>query len=349
MKEKIERFLRKAIEEKIFPGCAFGVVVENQKIFGALGKLTYDSSSSSVFEDTIYDVASITKTIPTSSLALKLIEEKMLSFDTLLIDIIPEYKGNYRNKLNIYHLLTHSLDFGFALSSLKNRNSEDIIKFILNANLCSPPGTFFSYSNTASILLGMVIEKIGEQSLDKMAERFFFSPLNMKKTTFHPEKLDVNQIAPTEEDYFRGGAVRGVVHDESAYALRPKVVGSAGLFSNVMDLMKFVEMLLNNGEYDGKVFFTESSITFIHSNHLKKEFPISSGGWELRNPFFMGENSSSLCFGKTGFTGCSVVIDPLRKIGIILLSNHTFPVRRKDRAIINRIRKGLADLVYLNC
>ncbi|MCX7726138.1 MAG: beta-lactamase family protein [Chitinispirillaceae bacterium] len=347
MKEKIEEFLKASIEKGIFPGCAFGVIAGHQKITGAVGKLTYDTESPYVNEESIYDVASVTKTIPTSSLALKLIEEKLISFDNLLIDIIPEYKGNYREEINIYHLLSHSLDFGFALSSLKNKSPNEIIDFILNANLCSPPGSNFSYSNTTSILLGMVLERVTGLPLDRLSEKIFFSPLNMKKTSFHPEELEKSQIAPSEIDPWRGGIVQGVVHDESAYAMRPRVVGSAGLFSTVMDLMNFVEMLLNNGEYNGKIFFSEISLRLIYSNHIKKNFPISSGGWELKNPSFMGERCSHLCFGKTGFTGCSVVIDPLKKIGIILLSNHTFPKRRKDRSVINEIRREMADLVYL--
>ena len=339
--------LEQAVGERVFPGCVLGVVGRGENIVIPAGKLTYDSDAPAVSENTIYDVASVTKAIPVSCGALKLMEKKALSAGDLMIRYLPEYNGSYREKIRISHLLTHTLDFDFRLSSCKDLSPKEMLSAIFNAGLRSEPGKRFFYANATSILLGLVVEKVSGLPLDRTADEFFFKPLCMDRTTFFPEKLDREWIAPTEFDPWRNRIIRGEVHDESAWALRPHVIaGSAGVFSTVPDLMKFAGMLIAGGKYAGREYFTNETIPLMHANQR----PPGSGewtglGWEL-NQEYMGSVRNGHRFGKTGFTGCVVVIDPLESRGFILLSNHTYPKRRDSRDLINKVRRDIADLVF---
>ena len=347
MIDRVSAFLEEAIDRQVFPGCTVGIIAGDRQWYGAFGRCTYETDSMPVSEQTVYDVASITKSIPVASLALRLIEDGRLKLDGRLIDTLPEFVGGYRESIAIRHLLTHTLDFGFQLSSLKDLRGDAILEKILSAPLRGEPGAVFSYANASSILLGLVVERITGLSLDEAADLYFFKPLGMQYTTFHPERLSGTQVAPTEDDPWRGRIIRAEVHDESAWALRPRIVGSAGLFSTAPDLIKFAAMLLNGGMVEGMRFFLPETVAAMHADALAEQGIGRAGlGWELSQPSFMGKQCGNVTFGKTGFTGCSVVIDPPRDAAMVLLSNHTYPQRWKDRLLINEVRGGLADIIF---
>ncbi|NLE02801.1 MAG: beta-lactamase family protein [Fibrobacter sp.] len=297
--------------------------------------------------ESIFDVASITKAVPVSSLALKLINDGVISEDELLIKYVPEYRGNFRDKIRIFHLLTQTLSFDFRLSDCKDLPGPQIMEAVLRAKLGVAPGERFFYANATSILLGLVIERCMNITIENAASEVFFKPLGMNRSFFNPSVEYLECIVPTEIDPWRGKLIKGEVHDESAWAMRPKTVGSAGLFSTAPDLLKFVAMLLNGGIHAGNQIFSTQIIQRMCTNQLPAEMMVQTGlGWELNQVTFMGERCSNSCFGKTGFTGCSITIDFEKKIAVVLLSNHVFPNRRKDRNEINRIRALLADAVF---
>ncbi|MBN1306856.1 MAG: beta-lactamase family protein [Chitinispirillaceae bacterium] len=344
---KVSAYLEDAVNRRVFPGCSAGVIAGDCRWCGSFGKLTYEPASDSVSEETVYDVASITKSLPVSSLALTLIEKGVLNCDDRLIDTVPEFNGGYRQEITIRHLLTHTLDFGFRLSAFKHLSGSELLAKILSAPLRRAPGSTFSYANATSILLGLSVERLSGRPLDEAADGCFFKPLGMRRTTFHPERLAAGAVAPAEDDPWRGRVVCAEVHDESAFALRPRIVGSAGLFSTAPDLLKFAAMLIDKGTAGGKRFFLPETIGMMHSNALAAGGNGCTGyGWELAKRSFMGKRCGAATFGKTGFTGCSIVVDPGRKTAIVLLSNHTFPRRRRDRSLINEVRAGLADIVF---
>lgn len=345
MKDKMrpmKDFVEKAIGESVFPGCVIGIVQDDTTHIFSFGRFTYELASSPVTENTIFDVASITKVIPTSLLAIKLIEQKKMALTDLLIYYIPEYEGPYQKDVTIFHLLTQTLSFPFALSSFSNSYPEEILHQILYAKLTAPPGTVYGYSNSTSILLGMVIERAGGKSLDQLASEYFFEPLGMTETTFHPDTFSVKQIAPTE--IINGIKLRGVVHDESARALAT-TVGSAGLFSTAGDLLTFLHMLLSGGSVNKKHFFLPATVDSFSENQSNIPQTSLGLGWELNQPW-MGKNHSEKTIGKTGYTGCFVLCDMEKKVGIVMLSNHTYPLRRSDRSLINRVRSRLADMIF---
>ena len=348
IKDAVSAYVRRCIAEKLFPGCAAGILINGRSAIITEGSLTYDGGSRKVTENTVYDAASITKSIPTACLALKLIEEGSMSLGSRLIDFVPEFEGPCRDEITIKHLLSHTLDFDFRLSEKKDLPPGEILSSILKARLRTAPGTAFCYANATSILLGLLVERVAGESLDKAANVRFFGPLGMRSTTFFPETLCRADIAPSEEDPWRGRIICGEVHDESAWALRPLMVaGSAGLFSTAPDLLRFLEMLLNEGAFRGRRFFKPDTVRLMHTNVLPEGLGASAAlGWELDRPDFMGAHRSAVFFGKTGFTGSAIVADPLRKAGFAVMTNHTFPQRRKDRTAINTFRNRLSDLVF---
>ena len=348
MKGPLSAYLQQCIGEGIFPGCVVGAIVKGKQEIIIAGNCTYDSSSPEVTEDTVYDVASLTKAVPTSCLALKLIEEDVMSLSSRLINYVPEFSGPFRDQIFIRHLLTHTLDFDFRLSDKKTLPPREILASIFNARLRTPPGRIYGYANATSILLGLAVERACGMNLDKAAQTHLFGPLGMGRTTFFPETLDREAIAPTEDDLWRGRIIRGEVHDESAWALRPVMVaGSAGLFSTASDLLRFLAVMLNGGESGGSRIFRPQTVRLMHTNALGSEHGAAAAlGWELDRSEFMGTHRTASTFGKTGFTGCAVVGDPSRTTGFVFMSNHTFPHRREDRFAINRVRSAVADIVF---
>jgi len=351
MKEKIRDKIDQTIGEKTFSACAVGIVQTNGDRFVVPGgKFTFDASARAVQENTIFDVASITKSIPTSSLALKLIDEGRLRVEDKLINFVPEFRNSDRASILIKHLLTQTLDFDFRLSAHKDKTPEEILDVIFTADFKSRPGTKFFYTNATSILLGLVVERIFNEPLDKLSEKYFFQPLKMTDTTFEPlRKSKKEEIVPTEIQEWRGGLIQGEVHDESAYVLKKKmVVGSAGVFSTAPDMLNFLEMLLNNGSLGGKKYFSLEIIKQIQTNQLADIGQYAGLGWELNQPRYMGKYCSEKTFGKTGFTGCVCVCDIERGVGFVILSNYTYPTRKPDAMLINKFRSNIADIIFEN-
>ncbi len=356
LKKKIENRITQAIQEKVFPGCVIGIIKKNkERIVVPFGYFTYENDAPIVQEDSIFDVASITKSIPTASLALKLIDEGKLNLNDKLVDFIPEFRNSARNAVLIKHLLTQTLVFRsnspegkFRLSAYKNRSPEEILDIIFTAEFESPPGTKFFYTNATSILLGLVVERIFNESLDKLGGIYFFRPLDMEHTLFEPlDKFPKEEIVPTEIQEWRHGVIQGEVHDESAYTLKQMTnVGSAGLFSTVSDLLTFLEMLLNKGVFNGRRYFSSEIVEQMYTNQLLDIGQCTGLGWELNQPRYMGQKCAETTFGKTGFTGCAVICDIEREIGIVILSNCAFPKRKQDAMLINKLRSDIADLVF---
>ncbi|HWO07399.1 MAG TPA: serine hydrolase domain-containing protein [Candidatus Paceibacterota bacterium] len=322
-----------AVERRVFPGCVVGVRTPHGRTVSAYGHHTYDAHSPAVVETTLYDCASLTKSVVTATRALQLLDEGRLRLDDPLQAHVPEYCSS---DVRIRHLLTYTVG-GVALSTLKDRTADEIVATVLRTPPAAPPGTQFAYANSPAFLLGLALERIGgpvsthESSstrgkpLDRQASERIFEPRGMRATTFAPRGA-----APTEE------GVQDIVHDESArvFARAGRVVGHAGLFSTVPDLLSFLEQLLHNPD------------PRLETNYLADIGESASLGWELNQPHFMGRLRSSRTFGKTGFTGASIVCDTSRQTAIVILSNRTYPHRPPDASAINRFRSDISDIVF---
>ncbi|MEK7098458.1 MAG: serine hydrolase domain-containing protein [Patescibacteria group bacterium] len=331
LERKIAELATGAIGRRIFPGCVVGVVHDHLRSLQAFGKHTYEPDSPQVREDTVYDVASLTKSVALATLAHQLLATKEISLTTKLIEFVPEYQGGYRDEITVRHLLTYTVG-GIRLSEFTEAGADEIMRVALNFQPTHPPGEHFEYSNVPAFLLGLLVERL-MGPLDVAAAAHIWKPLDMSATTFLPdEQLTMLLIPPAEE------GVQGIVHDESARVFRKagKSVGHAGLFSNVPDLLKFLDAF-HEGRMDSHP---------AETNQIPHLGEFTALGWELNQGHFMGAHRSSHTFGKTGFTGCSIVCDAHRRISVVILSNRTFPKRPSDASAINEFRNAVCDIVF---
>lgn len=343
LEERIVERCIQATEEHVCPGGIVGIVrTQGGRSIYPFGRQTYQNSSALVAEDTIYDVASVTKSIPVASLALVLIDKGALRLEDTVHSHAPEYKND---AVTIQHLLTYTID-STPLSELQKKSAEEILDFVYTRPLENVPGTVFRYSNTPALLLGLVIERVFGVGLAQAAHDTFFKPLGMKRTGFLPQAKLHKDIAPTE--IVNGNEVRGIVHDESAriFARDERVVGHAGLFSTAPDMLTFLEMLLRGGELGGRRYLSNQMIRDMATNQIPKLGDSTGLGWELDQPRFMGEHRSIHTFGKTGFTGTSVVCDIERDVAFVILTNRTYPKRPSNDSAINTFRNDIADIVF---
>ncbi len=347
----VREVLDNAIARRAIPGAVVGIVEADSSTYTiSAGRETYDPESPFVDEQTIYDVASITKLIPTAILAMKLVEEDEMDLDVPISYYIPLYRGGYRNEITVRHLLAHAVDWGFSLSSLKDHKADEILHAIFNAQPRRTPGSSIAYSNISSILLGLIIERAYGSTLAQAAELSLFSPLRMDSSTFDPLSIHLlENIAPSEIDDWRAGEVRGYVHDESAYVLSRAglSVGSAGLFSSVSDLLKIAEMLVQGGIYSHQRIMKHETIEMMCRVAFKDVSGLPNGmGGSVGSSDIVGPDAPAGLFYKTGFTGCLFAFDPAAKRVLIVLSNHTYPHRQVDKMVRNDLFRRIVSAVF---
>ncbi|MEK7552806.1 MAG: serine hydrolase domain-containing protein, partial [Patescibacteria group bacterium] len=307
----ITKRLALAIADRVFPGGVVGLVHSNggQQIV-PVGRLTYDLDSPLVETETVYDLASLTKSVVGTSLLLQLIDSGQVKLNDPLVRYVPEF-GTEENKqaVTIWHLLTYTLDLELpALSELARtgHSAEAIWETVFKAPLKCPPGSHHVYANPTALLIGLVVEKVTGSRLDRLAAEKFFNPLGMARTNYSPETHLSAGIAPTEiDDIWRKREVRGVVHDEAAFVLgkkRPTAI--AGLFSTAPDLLKFLAMLLNKGIKGGRKYFSANLVEAMSTNQLEGSINRTAGlGWAIGQSEMIDLPDDRRIFYKSGFTG----------------------------------------------
>ncbi len=324
MPEKIAERVERAIRERVFPGCVIGLIRTNKRIVLPFGTLDYGQEL--VKENTIYDVASVTKSIPVASLALTFIEEGKLSLADKVTKYVPELQNDYG--ATIEDLLRYRVH-GARLSGLQLRTFEQVRSDIFENGFSAAPGESY-YTNLPAYLLGVVIERVAGEILPALAHKYFFEPLKMSDTTFFPH--DIVRVAPTE--IVDGKEIRGIVHDESArvFSRARRAVGHAGLFSTAPDLLNFLAALLR-----------DQGPSLVHV----REGAEQGLGWQVNEPRWMGKFAEKKTFGKTGFTGTCVVCDVERGVAFVVLSNRTYPRRPADGSAIDEFRRDIADIILV--
>ncbi|NLB63350.1 MAG: beta-lactamase family protein [Fibrobacter sp.] len=324
-------FLEAQREQKVFN---FGVLgfLSPQKDF-LLWKVGDDFDV-----DAVFDLASLTKCAPTSTLALQQIVAGKLKVDDAVQKWLPELRMSHAEQIKVWHLLTHTLDYRLPMSSLKDLSPVEILDVLFGYEFNLAPGLEFNYGNPASVLLGLLLERLLDDSLSALADLHIFSPLQMDSSTYEPlAKISPHRIVLTERCPWRQKDLRGIVHDESAYALQ-RPVGSAGVFACATDLLKLLRYYLwENPPLLALVSRNELS-------HLGGQG--TTLGWELSNPRFMGTNVGPQTFGKTGFTGMSMVAEPLKNIGVVWLCDFTWPQREKSVERIFALRRSLHEKIW---
>jgi beta-N-acetylhexosaminidase len=328
-----------------FPGGVLAVGHQGALVqLHAFGRLTYDADAPAVTAHTLYDLASLTKVVATTTMAMILVDEGRLDLDRPVYDFLPEFQGPGKEAVTIRHLLSHSSGLeATALLYKEVRGKAAFVERIQAMDLVYPPGSKSIYSDLGIILLGKILEQVAGQPLDTFVRERVFEPLGMRDTMFNPPAELRPRIAPTELDPWRGRVVQGEVHDENAFAMGG-VAPHAGLFSTAGDLARFAQMLLNGGVLDGRrIVSRETMGRFTH----RAGIPSSDRalGWDMKSA--EGSSAGTLfsprSFGHTGFTGTSIWIDPERQLFVILLTNRVHPTR--ENQLIREARPAVADAV----
>jgi beta-N-acetylhexosaminidase len=343
--------IEKAIAEKAFPGATLAVGYRGKVAVHAIGKLSYDAKAPTTTPNTMYDIASLTKVVATTTLVAKLAEGDFavpLDLDAKIERYLPEWasgpNAEWRHKVTVRHLLTHTSGLPpFKEYWRTSKNKQGTLTKIFAEPLEYEPGTKEVYSDLGIILMAEIIERLTGRTLDDLAKSYIFSPLGMKDTMYRPPKKLWPQIAPTEIDNnLRHRLVQGEVHDENAFAIGG-VSGHAGLFSTAPDLSAFCQMLLNGGVYAHQRILRRATIAQFTTPQQ-----LSGGtrtlGWAVPTEGgSSGHYFSAHSFGHTGFTGTSIWIDPDRQLFVVLLTNRVHPTRENTK--IQQLRPALHDAV----
>jgi beta-glucosidase-like glycosyl hydrolase/CubicO group peptidase (beta-lactamase class C family) len=343
--------IENAIAEKAFPGATLAVGYRGKLAVHAFEKLSYDAKAAATAPNTMYDIASLTKVVVTTTLVAKLAEGDFavpLDLDANIERYLPEWAGGpnpeWRHKVTVRHLLTHTSGLPpFKEYWRTSKSKQDTLTKIFAEPLDYEPGTKEVYSDLGIILMAEIIERLTGRTLDDLAKNYIFSPLGMKETMYRPPKKIWPEIAPTEIDNnLRHRLVQGEVHDENAFAIGG-VSGHAGLFSTAPDLAAFCQLLLNGGVYAHQRILRRATIAQFTTPQQ-----LSGGtrtlGWAVPTEGgSSGHYFSAHSFGHTGFTGTSIWIDPDRQLFVVLLTNRVHPTRENTK--IQKVRVELHDAV----
>jgi beta-N-acetylhexosaminidase len=351
--------LDRAIENRACPGGVLTVGHKGQLFVHAFGRQRYSADAAKANDNTIYDVASLTKPVVTTTLCAMLSETGQLELGAPLSRYLPEWaSGNDRDRrerVTVAHLLTHSSGLPpheDYFVKLKSRG--EVIAHAMVEPLAYEPGAESIYSDIGFILLGTIVERLTGRPLDQLAQERIFAPLGMRDTTFSPRKSLRARIAPTVRvSGSRKHVVHGQVHDENASAM-DGVAGHAGMFSTGPDLAIFCQMILNGGIYaHQRILRRETIDEFTLPSPLAHK--TRTLGWNVpTEPSSSGRYFSKQSVGHTGFTGVSIWIDKQKDLFVVLLTNadrtHADPdddeIRHVQPAIHNSIIECL-DLASL--
>jgi beta-N-acetylhexosaminidase len=336
-----------------FPGGVLAVGFHDQLAVHPFGSLTRDAKAPKVTANTIYDLASLTKVVVTTTSAMMLVQQKRLDLDAPVERYLPEFSvaaksdpnAAWRARITVRMLTLHDSGLPGHRDFYKDAKGHDaVLAKVMAEPLVHEPGTQVEYSDLGFILLGEIIERLTGQTLAQYAKGHIFGPLGMSDSLYNPPATLRLRIAPTELDAdFRKRLLRGEVHDENAFALGG-VSGNAGLFSTAGDVAAFAQMLLNGGIYAHHRLLTRATIQEFTARQAVGD-SARTLGWDVPTPpnSAAGHYFSAGSFGHTGFTGTSLWIDPERGLFVVLLTNRVNPTRANEQ--IRQARPTIHDAI----
>jgi len=332
-----------AIADKAFPGGVLAVGYKGELAVRAFGHHIYEATSTSVTRETMYDAASLTKVVVTTTALEMLAQSGRVALDNPIVRYLPEFAAGpqpeWRAKVTVRHLLTHTS----GLPTHKNyflevKSKQELLAKIFVEPLEAEPGTRARYSDPGFILLGEIVERLTGKPVDALAREQIFALLGMNDSMYNPPKRLWPRIAPTENDTaYRKRVVQGEVHDENAYAAGG-ITGHAGLFTTARDLAAFCQMMLNGGIYGHQRLLRRATIAMFTT-------PQEIAGSQRRLGWAgaAGKYNSEHGYGHTGFTGTSIWLDPEKELFVVLLTNRVYPTRENDK--IEQVRGTVHDAV----
>jgi len=356
--------MQSAVEAGVFPGAVLLVrhrgAIRYHCAFGLVSSVPAPEAASI---DTIYDLASLTKPLATATALLCLVQDGRLKLETSLQEHFPELVGRPIGDARVCHLLTHSSGLpawrpfyervaerdhnqpGFLGSAAANAY---VLQLIRDEALVAPTGTKALYSDLGFMLLGFLVERVVGRSLAAFIRERVYAPIEAAPLFFIPTGgtgtgPSGSQVAPTEDDPWRGRILRGEVHDENAYALGG-IAGHAGLFGTASAVLAVSGCWLDAVQRRQSVLRQDLARRFTGRQEL---VPGSSWGlgWDTPSPpSSSGTRFSRRSFGHLGYTGTSLWVDPEQELEVVLLSNRVHPTRRNDK--IREFRPKIHDLIY---
>ena len=344
----ISRVVRRGLDAGGYPGAAVVIGRRGAAVYAkGFGRLGWTKDAAEVDADrTIYDLASLTKVVGTTTAAMILYDENRLDLDAPVSRYLPTFTGGAKDLVTVRHLLTHRSGLPAGRELWRMASSVDQAKrIVLETPLACQPGACYVYSDLGADVLGWVVEAIAGQRIDHFLAERVFGPLGMNDTFYNPPDSVRYRIAPTEVSPPRGYPIKGEVHDENAFALGG-VAGHAGLFSTAADLAVFAQMMLNGGSYDDVRIVSDSAVSLF----TRRTAGTRALGWDTaEGQGGSGEYLTESAFGHTGYTGTSLWIDPDREMFVVLLTNRVHAARaRRPAKVIADVRADLADAAALS-
>ena len=357
--QAIEPLVQQAISDKKLPGAVVLIGRGDRLLYEkAIGHRALVPTTEPMTLDTIFDLASLTKVVATTTSVMILLEEGKIRLTDRVSTFIPGFERYGKQDITVRHLMTHvsglrpDVDLGDMWSG-----SEKAIELAIEEVPTSAPGERFVYSDINYFLLGDIVRRVSGQTLDAFAHDRIFAPLGMKDTMFLPPAALRSRIAPTESCTPLGwpcegpgmSMLRGVVHDPTARRMGG-VAGHAGLFSTAADLTIFCRMLLNGGAYHGTRILSPLAVAKMTTAATDpRDRSVRGLGWDIDSAYSSnrGELLPIGSFGHTGFTGTSLWIDPTTGMFVVFLSNRVHPDGKGDvtplRARVATIAASVID------
>lgn len=357
--EGIAPLVEAAIQAHKIPGAVVLIGHDGQVVYRkAFGERSLVPERQPMSADTIFDLASMTKVVATTTAVMQLVEQGKIEISAPASDYWPEFKQNGKELVTIRELMTHYSGLPPDLELKPAWTGYDTaMQKIVATKLTVPAGTRFIYSDINFETLGEIVRRVSGEPLDVYCAEHIFKPLDMKDTRFTPPAAWRGRIAPTQYEHGSSGPVLwGVVHDPTSRFMGG-VAGHAGLFSTVDDLSIFAQMLLGGGVYNGVRILSPLSIEKMTEPATPPNKMVLRGlGWDIDSPFASshGERVGELyisnrgelfdvgSYGHTGYTGTSLWIDPVTKTYVILLTNRVHP---NNQGEVAGLRAALATLV----
>ena len=331
------------LQRGAFPGAALAIGRRSRVVleegFGTMGRGPVELDAVDP-DRTVYDLASLTKVVGTTTAVMLLVEDGKMRLDDAVAAYLPEFTGYGRERVTIRHLLTHTSGLPEGIDVPSGMSPEQALRYVLATPLRSSPGMRVEYSDLSAVILYAAAERAAGEPLYRLLDRRVFGPLRMRSTTYWPGE-GCGRCAPTSR--VMGAAFRGRVHDPISRRLGG-ISGNAGLFSSVHDVARYAAMMANGGELDGVRVLQAATIrTFTQrqpgtgTRALGWDTPLRPGAT------MFGERASYGSYGHTGYTGTSIWIDPDLGTWVVLLTNRTYDTEGNNR--MQQLRRAVADRV----
>lgn len=351
-----DRAIEQAIADKTIPGAVLCVVRHGKTGYlKAYGNKRVYPKTEKMTTGTVFDMASCSKAMSTATCAMILVDRGLLRLNDRVDQYVTEFE-NWKDSITgeteairVIDLMTHTsgLPPYAPVQELKEKygapNPQAVVNWISHCKRLYAPETGWTYSCCNYIMLQQVIEKITGQTLQQFAHDNIFAPLNMRHTDYRPSKELAALCAPTEKQA-DGNCLLGVVHDPLACTMMGGLSGNAGLFSSAEDVATYCAAILNKGELNGKRILSPLAVKCMETVPRSLAQFGHTPGWGISTPYSSnsGDLLSAQTFGHTGYTGTSIVIDPVNDVAIILLTNCVHPV---DKGNVVRLRALVANAV----